>query len=102
MTIDKDGNIKVDTGIRLRNVISSGRTLGSDGSIQLSGERGTSSVKIINESGVLLKVNDSDETTLAENLGAQDGVTFATTGVAADDLQAVAGATINLGEGKFI
>lgn len=101
VTIDADGNIKVDTGIRFRNVISSGRKLGDDGRIELSSERGGSSVKITNESGKALTVSEPDGT-LAENLSAALGVTFGTGGVSADDLQAVAGATITLSDGQSL
>lgn len=98
--IDKDGNISVDTGIRFRNVITSGKTLGSDGKIELSGERGDSSVSIENESEIALNVSESDGSAIAENLSATEAVTFSPEGVTVKDLSDAEGAKITLKEGQ--
>ncbi len=100
VVIDPDGNIKVDTGIQFGKVVTNGKTLGDDGTIQIAGDG--SAVKITNESDIPLKVVDNGGDTLAENLNADDGVTFSDAGVSADDLQAVAGATVYLDDGQSL
>ena len=100
VVIDPDGNVKVDTGIRLGNVVQSGKTIGDDGTIQIAGDG--SPVKITNESDIPLKVTDTNGDTLAENLNADEGVTFSDDGVSAEDLTAVAGATVYLDDGQAL
>ncbi len=100
VAIDPEGNFRVNTGIQFGKVISSGKTLGYGGTIEIDGEG--SSVSIINRSGIPLTVGDCAGNELAENLKGDTFVTFSGEGVSAASLHQLAGATVYLAEGQTL
>ena len=96
VTVDASGNILVAPGVKFRDVVSGDAKLAEDGTVKFAADISKTPVTVINENAAAINVKDTDDSTLAENLGKNTKEKFTGDGVEADSLTDVAGATFNL------
>ena len=96
VTVDENGNIIVEPGVKLSNVISSGKTITSDNSIQFAANISETPVTVTNKDATAISIKDSAGSTLAENFGKSKVATFTGDGVEAETLSDISGTTFNL------
>ena len=98
ITVDKLGNVTVDRGVKFTDVVSSGHTLPTDGTIQLAADVNYTPVTLINNGATSINLTDAEGNSLVANLGKIGGVLFDGDGAEFDSLDEAHGATFTLDE----
>ena len=102
ITVDGNGNITVDPGVKFTDVVSSGKTLPEDNTINLAADVNSVAVNVTNNGATAIAINDKDGNPLVENLGTVSNVTFDSAGVMVERTSDVAGAVFTIGVGKSL
>ncbi len=102
LTVDGNGNITVDAGVKFTDVVASGKTLPSDGVIKLAADINNVAVNVTNNGSTPIAINDKDNNPLVENLGRVKNVTFDEAGVMVEKTSDVAGALFTIDVGKSL
>ena len=100
ITVDGDGNVTVDIGVRFSDVVASGRTLTEDGKIKLAADVNNFEVNVTNNGSTRIGVIDKDNNSLVENLGKVSDVLFNAKGATVEKTSDVAGAMFTLNVGR--
>ncbi|MBO4779531.1 MAG: hypothetical protein J5497_02720, partial [Selenomonadaceae bacterium] len=98
ITVDKNGNITIDTGVKFTDVISSGHTLPENKTIKLAANVNETPITLINNGTTAINLTDADGNSLAANLGKISEVVFNGDGVKFGGLSAAQGATFTLAD----
>ena len=100
ITIDVDGNVIVDAGVKFTDVIASGQTLPEDNTIKLAVDVNTIPINVTNAGAIAIAINDKDNNPIVENLGTVENVTFDSAGVMVENTSDVAGAVFTIDTGQ--
>ena len=102
ITIDENGNVIVDAGVKFSDVISSGQTLPENGTIKLAVDVNTIPINVTNASTTAININDINDNPLVANLGTVENVTFDSAGVMVENTSDVAGAVFTIDTGQSL
>lgn len=102
VTVDADGNVTVDDGVQFSLVVSSGRTLDEDATIQFAADVFVTPITVNNKGTTAININDKDGDALAAGVGKVDDIVFAEAGTTVSNLNGVAGATFTLDKSQLL
>ena len=100
VTVNADGTITVNPGVKFTDVLSSGMTL--EDSIQFAADLSKTPITVINLGNTTFDIIGADGNTIAKNFIKNDGTTFNADGVEISSLADTAGTSFILQEGQHV